>query len=379
MAIRFRKRKDGSIYTQVRFRHGGRETSVSFDDHAEALKFQDLINKLGATKALEISRIVIAPSRSMTLRDFLEKHNASLTGIEPGTLARYRAYVTKDIGPALGDIPMVALSRDDIAEWINTMTAQKLSGKTIKNKRDYLSGCLKAAVKAGHIADNPCEDVKSPRWDRQEMVFLEHDEFDLLLEHIPDYWKPLVEFLVQSGCRWSEAVALKPSAVNRRAGTVRITKSWKTGAGGYTLGVPKTKKSVRTVNISKRVLDMLDYSGEWLFTNSGRGKGQFSGGVVASDDRPVRSQSFNANVWVPAVKRAQKAGLTKRPRVHDLRHTCASWLIQGGRSLPAVQAQLGHESIQTTSDVYGHLDRSSGAGNADVLEAARGHPVKELD
>ncbi|MDX3849451.1 tyrosine-type recombinase/integrase [Streptomyces sp. AK02-01A] len=50
-----------------------------------------------------------------------------------------------------------------------------------------------------------------------------------------------------------------------------------------------------------------------------------------------------------------KRGLTKRPRIYDLRHTHASWLIAGKVPLPVIQARLGHESITTTVDRYGHL------------------------
>jgi integrase len=359
MSVRQRTRNDGSPYWQVRFRENGRECSVSWDNPVQAEQYDQLIKQVGPTRAREICKIAAAPLRETTLRTFLERHNDSLSGIEPGTIARYRSYVKRDIGPALGDIPLTVLSRDDIAAWINALVKAGASGKTIKNKRDYLSGALKAAVKSGQIPKNPCEDVRSPRWDREEMVFLTHAEFRILLDAVPEYWKPLVEFLVASGCRWSEATALKPAAVDRSTGTVRITKAWKTGAGGYVLGVPKTKKSVRTINVSSSVLDKLDYSGEWLFTNSGRGR--------RNPDGPVRIHSFNPNVWRPAVLRAQKNGLTKKPRVHDLRHTCASWLIERDVPLAAVQRHLGHESIQTTVDVYGHMDRRSARAVADVI------------
>lgn len=359
MSVRIRTRKDGTHYTQVRFRHLAKETSVSFDDHAEALKFQALIDQLGPGKAMEISRIVAAPSRETTVRSWLQRHNESLTGVEPGTLARYKSYLKNDIGPVMGEVPLTALSRDDIGAWINTMAASGVSGKTIANKHGYLAGALNAAVLAGYLTANPCDGNRLPRWDREDMVFLERDEFALLLEHTSEYWRPLVSFLVASGCRWSEATALKPGAVDRQAGTVRITKAWKTGAGGYTLGVPKTKKSVRTINVPTSVLDRLDYDHEWLFTNSGRGR--------AGSDGPVRIHSFNPNVWTPAVKRAQAAGLTKKPRVHDLRHTCASWLVQAGVPLPVVQAHLGHENIHTTISVYSHLDRASGQRAASAI------------
>jgi integrase len=65
-----------------------------------------------------------------------------------------------------------------------------------------------------------------------------------------------------------------------------------------------------------------------------------------------------------------KAGLAKEPRVHDLRHTCASWMIQAGVPLPVIQQHLGHESIQTTIGVYGHLDRRSAQAAADAIGSA---------
>ncbi|WP_306858847.1 tyrosine-type recombinase/integrase [Arthrobacter bambusae] len=59
--------------------------------------------------------------------------------------------------------------------------------------------------------------------------------------------------------------------------------------------------------------------------------------------------------WVPAVEAAQARGLKKAPRIHALRHTHASWLIQEGVSLFTVSRRLGHASTRTTEQVYGHL------------------------
>ncbi len=370
--VRDRHRKDGTPYYSVYWRENGRQKCLSWDDPADAERCKSLIDRVGPDKAREIMRIVQDEREVQTLAQFLTAHIDTLTGVEKGTTARYRAYVRNDIAGTIGDIPITNLTQADIARWMHGLTGRgnnPPSGKTVKNKRDFLSGALKDAVKRGLIKANPAEDVRNPRWDRAEMVFLERDEFKLLLSEVPDYWRPLVEFLVASGCRWSEATALTPKAVDVAAGIVRITKAWKTGAGGYTLGVPKTKMSVRTINVPKRVLNQLDLSGDWVFTNSGRGHGQFADGTVRADANPVRIHSFHPNVWRPAIERATKAGLTKSPRVHDLRHTCASWLIAAGRPLPAVQAHLGHEDIQTTVNVYGHLDRSSGRGNADALDA----------
>jgi integrase len=96
-----------------------------------------------------------------------------------------------------------------------------------------------------------------------------------------------------------------------------------------------------------------------LFTNSGRGRRNATG--------VVRIHNFHPNVWKPAVKAAQDAGLTKNPRVYDLRHTAASWLINDGTPVPEVQKLLGHENYSTTIDVYFHSDRGSGKRIADTM------------
>jgi integrase len=363
--IKPRERRDGSIYYAVMFREDGKQSSVSWDDYEDAQSCKQLIDQVGPGRAREIMRIVSSPRKSQTLGTYLTQYTDGLTGVQAGTAARYRAYIRNDLGP-IADIPLTALSRDDIAAWIGGLAG---SGKTVANKHGFIAGALNAAVRDGKLKSNPCDGNRLPRWDREDMVFLERDEFRILLAAVPEYWRPLIEFLVASGARWSEATALKPKDIHVAAGTVRIAKAWKTGGGGYELGTPKTKKSVRTINVPTAVLTKIDLSGEWVFTNSGLGKGHYADGVVRDDDNPVRIHSFHPNVWRPALARAKQEGLTKSPRVHDLRHTCASWLIQAGRPLPAIQAHLGHESIVTTVGTYGHLDRSSGQGNADAIGA----------
>ena len=71
---------------------------------------------------------------------------------------------------------------------------------------------------------------------------------------------------------------------------------------------------------------------------------------------------FYESAWEPAVK---ASGVRCTP--HDLRHTCASWMIAAQVPLPVIQAHLGHESITTTIAVYGSLDRSSYLQAADAI------------
>lgn len=350
--LRLRTRKDGSSYTSVLFRANGKQSSLSFDDHVRAVRFQELVNQVGPAKALEVMAVTERQGLSLTVEEWIDHHIDHLTGVEPGTLRRYRSYLANDIAPVLGVIPLAALSRDDIALWVNAMSEEGASGKTIANKQRFLSGAMNAAVAGGHIAMNPCRGLRLPRWERREMVFLTESEFAVLRNAVTEYWRPLATFLVASGVRWSEATALRPDDVDRVQGTVRISRAWKADDEGVRLGPPKSAKSVRTINVADNALATLDYSGSWLFTNR---VGDY-----------VRAQGFTRRVWAPAVKRA---ALGKTPRIHDLRHTCASWMIADNVPLAVVQQHLGHESIETTVGTYGHLDRRSAQAAASAISA----------
>lgn len=104
---------------------------------------------------------------------------------------------------------------------------------------------------------------------------------------------------------------------------------------------------------------------------------------------PVRHQAFHGGVWTPAVRafagdtrrvQPQKRGRPrvvwdatghgKRPRIHDLRHSFASWAIAAGHSLTAIQRTMGHETITTTSDTYGHLFRADRDAFAQLIAPA---------
>jgi integrase len=207
-----------------------------------------------------------------------------------------------------------------------------------------LSTCLALAIDEGHLTSNPCKRVRLPTQQigGAEARFLTHEEFALLIAAIPEHYRPLVVFLVGTGLRWSEATAIQTRHVDIRAGTVRVEQAWKRVPGGFKIGPPKTGKSKRTVNAAvmalAAVLPLLGKPSAFVFTTPA--------------GQPVKHANFFTHIWKPACKRA---GLDPAPRIHDLRHTHASWLISDGIQLEAVQDQLGHESILTTRKVYGHL------------------------
>lgn len=367
-SVRARKRKDGTVHSySVLFNLDEKQTSVPYSTMAEAREFCELVNRVGGRRAMEIEDIPLpkssVPKSRLTVEQWLTHHIDHLTGVEQGTIDLYRLFVRMDIAPVLGAIPLEKLTEEDIGQWVTVMqtrvserTGRPPAVNSLRHKHAFLSGALSKAVPK-HLPANPAAGRRLPRTigeddnDDIHLKMLSRDEFDRLSAAITEPWRPLILFLVASGCRWGEAAALKPTDVNRDTGTVRITRAWKHSAsGGYVIGVPKSKRSRRTINVSKAVLDQLDYDGEWLFTNR-------SGG-------PVRYHTFRAKVWKPA---AQRSKLDPEPKIHDLRHTCASWLLNAGVPITTVSRHLGHESINITADIYGSVDRTSFKLAADTL------------
>lgn len=236
------------------------------------------------------------------------------------------------------------------------MHAAGASAKTIKNKHGFLAGALNRAVNAGKIPKNPCNSTRLYRSDVDEMVFLETGEFDLIHDRMTDRWKPLFFWLVSTGMRFGEATAITVGDIHRGDATARINKAWKYSTDGRKLGLTKSRKGQRTINLPSQVFDVFDLGRDraaLLFDTQ-------SGGSITA-------QLARNKGWLPARTKAVAAGLAKEPRIHDLRHTCASWMLKSGVGLPMVQAHLGHESIQTTVDRYGHLDRAAGKTAADAI------------
>ena len=239
-----------------------------------------------------------------------------------------------------------------MSRWV--LEARLLNGntpapKTLHNWHSLLSDALSSAVERNVIPSNVAKGVRLPRLDAEageEMVFLTHAEADILYANVPDRWKPLVLTLLLTGIRFGEATALTPGALNRANNEARIHTAWKQSGRQ---GAPKSKKSRRTVKVPDAVFDVLEPLTE--------GKGPSDLIFLSPRGLRVRSGNFYNSVWGPLMDKVEPL-ISKRPRVHDLRHTYASWAIQSGTVLPAVQRQLGHEHITTTIETYTHLARA---------------------
>ncbi|MFG3259034.1 tyrosine-type recombinase/integrase [Streptomyces sp. NPDC048172] len=377
-----RKRADGSVSYVVRWRAGGARTgkkeSEVFTEEPSASQFRDLVNAHG--QRWPFGWVRGEGFRTETAREipqeesfgaFAEHYIGLLTGIQDDTRGKYRRQIEQKMLPWFQHLSVRegegGIGRDDVAGWVNDLEAgrrgpyaargqrfQKLKPKTIRNLHGLLYSVLQSAVDAEQPlrSANPCAATRLPRVDgsdEEAMTFLERDEFVLLYACLYGEARDLAEVLAGTGARLGEVTALQPRDLIRRGGrpAVRIQRAWKTDEDGNVyLGPPKTKKSRRTLVLTPEL--------DALLRRLAQGKEPnellFSLGVGKNG-----AESFRRNHWRPAVKDAARRGLLKRPRIHDLRHSHASWLIAAKVPLPAIQARLGHESIKTTVDRYGHL------------------------
>lgn len=402
-SVRERVRGDGTVVYQVLYRLNGRQTSETHATRKSAESMKSLIDKVGLGRALDIVADRRAAEAVPTLREWGEHHIDHLTGVTSGTVHRYRRSLERDF-PALLDVPMSMISREDIATWVNGLEREGQSAKTIANKHGFLFSLFRSAVRAEHIDRNPCDGTRLPRTERTEVTFLTASELDLLMVNVRPDAHSLVRALAGTGARWGEATAWRARDWDRKARRITVSRAWKyTGTSERQMGAPKTLRSRRTLAVADQVADIFDAASaglapdDYLFTTP--------------TGLPWRAHNFHEQVWQPAVRYANgeyprddggnerfngaprpdwrvpaSEPLGKRPRIHDLRHTCASWLIARGVTLPVVQAYLGHESIKTTIDRYGHLEPAHMTVAASALTASMAgasivavEPVAEIE
>jgi integrase len=179
------------------------------------------------------------------------------------------------------------------------------------------------------------------------------DDYKAIRERIDPHFKPFLEFLVGTGCRFSEATALvgKDFKLDNQPPLVFITKAHKLGGEGEAryVGEPKSAKSRRKVSLAPSTVLAIRPLVEAAMKDKGPVFRMKDGGELTH-------QSFYNRAWKQARKAAgYEKGSDKHITVHSLRHLNAAILLHAGMSLYELSSRLGHNSIQITADVYSSL------------------------
>jgi len=215
-----------------------------------------------------------------------------------------------------------------------------------------------AATDDALIQRAPCSEVNLPKRVDTEKRFLSVDELHHLADTIDPRHRTLILTAGYTGARFGELAALQPRDLDLARRRVTITRSLTEVRGAITETGPKTAASKRSITLPQAVVD--DLADHLDQHTNGRTDRVFA----APQGGPLRRRSFRQRFRLPAVD----ASVGQPCRFHDLRHTHAALLIAANIHPKLLQARLGHTSIKTTLDVYGHLYEPLDEIAADRLE-----------
>ena len=262
-----------------------------------------------------------------------------------------RSRLRLHVVPFFGQMRLDAITLPHVREFMKALLAKQLSPKTVLNVMVVLKEMLKHAVQWGYLETNPAQYAERPRGEDQEMQILTPPEIRRLLDAVDEPVRTLILCAVLTGMRRGELLGLQWEDVDLEGHRIFVRRAlWRAK-----FVTPKSRRSRRTIDLAPTLRSAL-----------ARLRSRFQGGLVfcRADGKPIEPDNFIKREWARALRRAN----LRRIRFHDLRHTYASLLIAQGAHPKYIQAQLGHASIQTTLDRYGHLMPDAHAVEARKLD-----------
>ncbi|WP_370942617.1 tyrosine-type recombinase/integrase [Amycolatopsis sp. cg5] len=287
---------------------------------------------------------------------------------DSGAYRSVESHIRNHLLPTFGHRRMCDIHTSTVVEWWAAMctktsrTGEKYSASTLESVYVYLGSILRSAV-GKVIAVHPFDgwDVVIPKRDRAVRDIWEHERVTTVIGALPERERPIGLLSATCGHRPSEALAVALEDVNRFRKEVTIRHQVKRVKGKLVLTPPKGGKT-RTVPIADVALTALDkHVAEYGTTTIRCTCCQKDWQIIFTDPRGklICDSEWSKTFWHPAIK---VVGLRpgRTTGRHNFRHYFASRLIEGsqrhrGASIQQVRDYMGHASIKTTSDIYGHL------------------------
>ena len=281
---------------------------------------------------------------SDTLRAF-RRHLRLLRGLSPNTLDAYMHDVGKLLAwcEAEGKDPL-HLELSDLETFSASLHDLGIASSTHARILCGVRAFYHFLELDGYIEQDPSELLESPIQDKHLPEVLSTQEVDQLEAGIdPDKWegqrnRAIIEVLFSCGLRVSELVSLRLSQVYEEEGYVRIT-----GKGSKERLVPISPAAIRELHQwyeDRSQMRIKPGEEDYVFLNR-------------------RGSHLTRTMILIMIKRlAAQVGIKKTISPHTLRHSFATALLEGGASLRAIQAMLGHENIGTTQ-IYTHIDMTT--------------------
>ena len=279
----------------------------------------------------------------MKFDEFLKLYYADMeTGLREHTMRTKKYIIELKILPYFGQKRINDIKAADIRNWQNELIKQGYSPTYLKTINNQLSAVFNYAVKYYDLKGNPCAKAGSMGKSKaEEMNFWTKEEFMQFIDSVMDKRQSYMAFMLLywTGMRLGEVLALTPADIDFEKRTISITKSYQRLGKQDVITPPKTRKSKRIITIPEFLIaDLQDYLSSLY--------------EVKDTDRllPVTKYYLEHEM-----KRGIKVSGVKKIRVHDLRHSHASLLVEMGFSPLEIADRLGHEKIETTLNTYSHL------------------------
>jgi integrase len=306
-------------------------------------------------------------------KDYAEENLA------PKTYSGYEGQLRLHILPALGKMRMKDINDHVLRKFYRSLkepTSRKdergggLAELTMLHSHQILSSILEKALRWGYIAYNPAKRVERPKVSRRQIKCYDEADLDKLIEASVDEpikYRLMINIAVSTGLRRGELMGLRWDRIDLENGTLTIDKArqYVTGVGSITKK-PKNEFSVRTVTLSETAIELLKKHKEMqdierenagtLWKESGWVFTQWNGQPTHPDTISKWFANFLKRHGLPHI------------RFHSLRHTSASIAIAEGVNMKTVSNRLGHASISTTMDIYGHPMKRADREAAEKLD-----------
>lgn len=244
---------------------------------------------------------------------------------------------------------------------------EALSATTIKHHHQNISKALSDALRRGIIYSNPAKAAKTPRAERYKAEFLNPKQLESLLLLVKgDVIELPVTLCVFYGFRRSEALGLKWHNVDFVNRMITIAETLQQHIGGSYIDTPKTENSYRTLPMTDDIYELLQAHKRLQDERKGLMGSYYkdSDYVCTWQDGRVISPNYLTSHFHKVIKNSTLPPI----RLHDLRHSAASNLLNQGLSVVQVQEWLGHSSAATTLNYYAHADKSSKKTVADAMQ-----------
>lgn len=314
--------------------------------------------------------------RAPTKRTLAEAAAAWLSGVEagtvrnrsgnpykPATLRGYRQALRDHVLPVLGAHKLNGVTTSELQALVDRWQAEGRSASTIRNSIKPLQAIYRRARSREGLAINPTRDLELPAPNPKEVEIVAPEIAAQLLAALPAEDRALWATALYAGLRYGELRALRWSAVDLASGSIRVRESWDPKEGAIT---PKTRTSQRTTPLPGLLRDYL--------MEHRIAAGEPADDALVFGDRD--GKPFQAAVIYRRADREWSAESMGRLRLHQARHTYASFMIAAGVNAKALSSFMGHSSIKVTFDLYGHLMPGTEAEAAALLDRFLGEDLQ---